>query len=386
MNSFKIVLFLISSLLYSFTTISVFAEPVFEKEFKTGSYPETKIIRYRILGHKDAQKGFAFSFTGKVSKGQIVIQIEDAQRNIIEERQIPGFSLLHWYVVLPEDKKLENTHIVLNLEEAIADIYCVVAPLIETQKVYANIIFILLVTLFLLFLSGYIIWRYSIPIAWIFWGIIITICAKTLFYIWDYFDFLPIILLISSSNSGEDITDYTFSAYISLRETSILFLLLGILSNFILSKKRWERIAVAISLGMTAVFLISIAIDGLLEAISFSPDINVSSSFIAFSSIQTSRTPLLSLMIPIKNILLCGLWFSSFYMVLSGTINYEKRLVMQGILLFIIVQAVLVYLEKSQFLIKYSSWWSITLLLIISFFPVFILKFQRFLVSDGKIF
>lgn len=362
----------------------VYAEPIFEKDYKTSSFPETKIIRYRVLSHNSEQKKFTFAFTGKILKGRVTIQIEDTQKNIIEKKEIPAFSLLHWHFILPEGKGLDNIYISLTLKDMVGNIYCVVVPAIRSQQVYIAQGIVVFMTLLLLFVCIYIIRRESLSVSWWIWGILIGIIAKVLFYMVDYFDFLPTTLLVRSITLEEDISDYLFSLYISLRETAILFLILGFFSSKLLSIEKKKQIAISISLGMVIVFLTFLVLEGILRTFQFIPSLSISYYSLALFSVQVARTPLYYLFIPLRNVILSGLWFSAFYFVLSGTVNAEKRTVMHGILIFIIIEAVLVYFEKSYFAYHSSSWWYVVLLLIISFFPVFIYRFKTLIYSESS--
>jgi len=354
----------------------IHAEPIFEKDYKTTHSPETKIIRYRVLNPNKETKSYAFSFTGKIIRGQVIIQIEDTQKNIIERKEIPAFSLLHWNFILPQEIALDNIYISLHLKNTVGNIYSIVTPTVQTQQIFLTQSAIVSLALLLISLCSYIIWKKSLPFSWLLWGITLGICAKILFYIVDYVDSLPTTLLVDSSTQGEDLSDYIFSTYISLRETALLFLLLGIFSKGFLSQKQVRKTVVSISMGITSVFLIGIVVEGLLATFLFTPQLKVSPYSLALLSVIASHTQLYFLLTPFQNILLSGLWFSSFYLVLSGTINADKRTVLHGILIFIVTEAILVYFENSYFIYKYSSWWAVVLLIVISFFPVFLLKFR----------
>lgn len=351
-----------------------YTEPVFEKDYRTSNYPETKIIRYRILGHHKGQEGYAVSFTGKIIKGQVTIQIEDTHKNIIEKREIPSFSVIHWHFLLPREIGLENVYMVFHWNNAIGNIYSVVAPAIQPRYIYTSQTILFALTLFFLFASAYIIWKKSLPMSWLIWGVILGFCAKILYYISDYFDFLPTTLLINSTVNEGDISEYIFATYISLRETAILFLLLSIFSEKWFSIKQKSTTSISISLGLTFVFLISIVVSGIQELLQLRPNLQFSNYSLALLSVQASHTPLFCLLIPLRNTILSGLWFSSFYLTIFGTINANKKVVLLGILIFILTEAVLVYFEKSYFICRYSNWWKIVILILISFIPLFLLK------------
>jgi len=360
----------------------IYAEPLFEKDYKTSSFPETKIVRYRVLSHHSEQKGYTFAFTGKILKGRVTIQIEDTKKNIIEKKEIPAFSFLHWLFILPEEKELDNIYISLHLQEMVGNVYAVVVPAVKNQQVYIAQSIVVIVNLLLFFACIYIIKRQSLSISWWSWGIFLGIIAKILFYIVDYVDFLPTTLLVSSTTLDDDISDYLFSMYISLRETAILFLILGFFSSRLLSIEQKKQTAISISLGMVIIFLTFLVLEGILKTFQFVPSLSISRYSLALFSVQVARTPFYHFLIPLRNVILLGLGFSAFYFALSGTMNAEKRTVLHGILIFIITEAVLIYFEKSYFVYHNSSWWSIVLLLVISFFPVFIYKFKTLIYPE----
>ncbi len=360
----------------------IYAEPIFEKDYKTSSFPETKIIRYRVLSHHNEQKGYTFSFTGKILKGQVIIQIEDTKKNIIKKKEIPAFSLLHWHFVLPEEKGLDNIYISLHLKDMVGNVYAIVVPAAQNQQVYIAQGIVVIVNLLLFFTCIYIIWRKSLSFSWWTWGILLGIVAKVLFYIVDYVDFLPTTLLVSSTTLEDDLSDYLFSLYLSLRETAILFLILGFFTSRLLSIKQKKQTAISISLGIVVVFLTFLVLEGTLRTFQLVPTLSISRYSLALFSVQAARTPLFYLLIPLRNVILFGLWFSAFYFALSGTMNAGKRTVLHGIMIFIITEAVLVYFEKSYFIYHNSSWWSVVLLLVISFFPVFVYKFNTLIYPE----
>ncbi len=376
--------FSVISFLQIFIVSFAYSEPLFEKDYKTSSYPETKIIRYRVLDLHEEHKGYALSFTGKIVKGQVTIQIEDTKKNIVEKKEIPAFSLLHWHFILPEAIDLDNIYVSLYLKNAVGNIYSIVAPAVRTQQIYITYIIVFALTLCLIAVSIYIIEKNSFPVKWLFWGILLGICAKILFYIYDYFDFLPTNLLITFATNEQDLSDYIFATYISLRETAILFLLLGIFSTRWLSIKYKKPTATSISVGLTLVFILSIVISGIVEIFQLVPQIQLSPYSHALLSVQASRTPLFYLLIPMRNAILFFLWFSAFYLTVSGTINADKRTVLHGIIIFIVTEAIFVYFEKSSFIYQYSSWWGIVLLILLSFFPLFIFKVRDITIIDHK--
>ncbi|MGC8737726.1 MAG: hypothetical protein ACP5UA_03645 [Candidatus Hydrogenedens sp.] len=361
---------------------AIHAEVIFEKDFKTSSIPETKIIRYRVLSHNDEKKGYTFSFLGKVLKGQVTIQIEDTEKNIIEKREIPAFSLLHWHFTLSEEKGLDNIYISLHLKDMVGNIYSVVVPTIQSQQVYIVQGIVVSMNLLLFFACIYIIRRKSLYLSWWGWGILLGISAKVLFYIVDYIDFLPTTLLINSTTLEDDLSDYLFSIYISLRETAILFLILGFFSSRLLSLEHKKQMAISISLGIALIFLTFTIFEGVLRTFQIMPSLNISPYSLALFSVQIARTPFYYFLIPLKNIILLILWFSAFYLALSGAIQAERRTVIRGILIFIFTEAVLVYFENSYFIYHNSSWWVVVSVLVISFFPVFIYKFKTFIYAE----
>lgn len=372
----KSLFFLITFIIQIFIFSSANSEPLFEKDSRTGIYPETKIIRYRVLSHEKGEEGYAFSFTGKIVRGRISIQIEDTKKNIIEKKEIPAFSLLHWHFMIPKDTGLDNIYISLHFKNAVGNVYSVVAPAIEPLQIYITYIVVVGISLFLIAVCVYIIGKKSLPISWLLWGILLGICAKILFYICDYFDFLPTTLLINSSVAEEQLSDYIFATYISLRETAIVFILIGIFSVRWFTITQKKATTVSISLGLTLIFLLFIVISEVLEMFQFVPDFTLLSHSQALMSVQASRSPLIFLFVPLRNTILCGLWFSAFYLTISGTLSANKRAVLHGILIFIITEAVLVYFENSYFTFQYSSWWNIVVLAVICFFPIFLFKFR----------
>ncbi|HOK10391.1 MAG TPA: hypothetical protein PLT82_08050 [Candidatus Hydrogenedens sp.] len=373
--------YLFFSLLFAFgilTTFSTYPEPLFEKEYNTKSIPETRIIRYRIVSHEKETEAYALSFTGKVIQGQITVQIEDNQKNVIDKKEIPAFSLVHWHFILSSEVGLNNIYIALHLKNAIGNVHSVVAPAIQPHHIYIMKHITVVSTLALLFIVLFIVYKRKLPISWLIWGILLGVLARLIFYICDYFDFLPTTIFISTTNVEEDISDYAFSAYIAVRETAVLFLLLGIFASKLLSIQEKTKALLSVSIGITISFLMASVFSGILEAVQFYPYISISPYVLALSSVQASYTPWFYLYPSMRTIVTCWLWFVSFYFVLSGAINADKKAVLQGILIFIFTQTVNVFFEQSSFICRFSSWWCLVALLIISFFPTMLFVFNLF--------
>lgn len=335
------------------------AELIFDKEYQTGLHPVSKIIRYRVMHSQKQKYDYAFSFTGKLLHGALTIKVEDKEGKIFKEEKYQGKSLINSQFILPSNIELNNTHISLNFEEAVGDVYTAIAPTLTDKyiKVYKTILFS--GSVIILFIFGIILLKEKAPFSVLLWGIGIGLCAKVLIYYWQKIDPLSSKLVFTTASSTEGLSPLIEAFYFSLTETLISFLLFGIFLFFKSLPKDKRGGFLGLSIGITLVWILEITIQGIFN---FS---------VVSLSISYQQTPLFFIFLMMRNLILCGLWFTVFYVSAVGSTNAETRLVVYGILILFITESIQNYFSQSNFLLQNSSWWHIVSLLFISFLSIF---------------
>jgi len=355
----KLWLFLLTFLCCLFYVPFSHAELIFDKEYQTGIQPVSKIVRYRVIHTPTQKHDYAFSFTGKLLCGGLTIKVEDKEGKIIKEQKFQGKSLIQYQFILPSDTALNNIHISLNFEEAAGDVYTAIAPgLTDKHVLIYKAMTSLTVVIILCFLCITLL-REKAPFSLLLWGVGIGVAAKVLIYYWQKIDPLSSKLIFTTTSYKEGLSPYIEAFYFSLSETLISFLLFGIFLFFKPIPKDKKEVSLSLSMGIMLIWILEITIQGIFN---FSP--------ISFS-IFYQQTPLFFVFILIRNLILCGLWFTVFYVSAVGSTNAETRLVVYGILILFITESIQNYFSQSNFLFQNSSWWHVVSLLFISFLSIF---------------
>ncbi|HOV33244.1 MAG TPA: hypothetical protein PLX23_07775 [Candidatus Hydrogenedens sp.] len=335
------------------------AELIFDKEYQTGLQPVSKIIRYRVIYSPKQKYDYAFNFSGKLLCGALTIKVEDREGEIIKEQKFQGKSLINSQFTLPSSIELNNIHISLNFEEAAGDVYTAIAPNLVNKyiQIYKTVLFSGCVIILIFF--GIVLLKEKVTFSLLLWGIGIGLCSKVLIYYWQKIDPLSSKLIFTTASSKEGLSLFIEAFYFSLTETLISFLILGIFLFFKSIPKDKKAGFLSFSIGITLVWVLEVTIQGML------------SYSVVSLSIFYQQTPLFLIFILIRNIILCGLWFTVFYVSAVGSTNAETRLVVYGILILFVTESIQNYFNQSNFLLQNSSWWHVVSLLFISFLSIF---------------